>query len=36
MNAFTEHGIIMLAAVLKSETAIKVNVRITNTFVLMR
>ena len=36
MNAFTEHGIIMLAAVLKSETAIRVSVRITNTFVSMR
>ena len=36
MSAFTEHGIIMLAAVLKSETAIRVSVRITNTFVSMR
>ena len=36
MNAFTEHGIIMLASVLKSETAIKVSVQITNTFVAMR
>ncbi len=36
MNAFTEHGIIMLASVLRSETAIKVSVQITNTFVAMR
>ena len=34
--AFTEHGIIMLASVLKSETAIDVSIRITNTFVAMR
>ena len=36
MNAFTEHGIIMLAAVLKSKTAIMASVQITNTFVAMR
>ena len=36
MNAFTEHGIIMLAAVLKSKTAITASVQITNTFVAMR
>ena len=34
--AFTEHGIIMLASVLKSETAIDVSIRITNAFVAMR
>ena len=34
--AFTEHGIIMLASVLKSETAVDVSIRITNTFVAMR
>lgn len=36
MNAFTEHGIIMLASVLRSETAVKISVQITNTFVAMR
>ena len=36
MKAFTEHGIIMLASVLKSETAALVSVRITNAFVAMR
>ena len=34
--AFTEHGIIMLASVLKSDTAIDVSIKITNAFVLMR
>ena len=34
--AFTEHGILMLASVLKSETAIDVSIRITNAFVAMR
>jgi len=34
--AFTEQGIAMLSAVLKSETAIKVSVRIINAFVAMR
>jgi len=36
MNAFTEHGVIMLSAVLKSEVAVRTSVRITNTFVAMR
>ena len=35
-NAFTEHGIIMLASVLKSDVAVAASVRITNTFVSMR
>ena len=35
-NAFTEHGIIMLASVLKSEIAALVSIRITNAFVAMR
>lgn len=34
--AFTEHGVIMLASVLKSDTAIDVSIRITNAFVAMR
>lgn len=34
--AFTEHGIIMLASVLKSDMAIDVSIRITNAFVAMR
>ena len=34
--AFTEHGIIMLASVLKSATAIDASIRITNVFVAMR
>ena len=34
--AFTEHGIIMLASVLKSDIAIDVSIRITNAFVAMR
>ena len=34
--AFTEHGIIMLASVLKSNIAIDVSIRITNAFVAMR
>ena len=34
--AFTEHGIIMLASVLNSPIAVKVSVRITDTFVVMR
>ena len=34
--AFTEHGIIMLASVLKSETAIDASIRITRIFVSMR
>ena len=36
MTAFTEHGIIMLASVLKSGIAIEASIRITNTFVAMR
>lgn len=36
MSAFTEHGIIMLASVLKSDVAISASIRITNTFVTMR
>ena len=36
MTAFTEHGIVMLASVLKSEMAAMVSVRITNAFVVMR
>ena len=35
-NVFTEHGIIMLASVLKSEIAALVSIRITNAFVEMR
>ena len=34
--AFTEHGVIMLASVLKSETAAIVSIRITDAFVAMR
>ena len=34
--AFTEHGIIMLASVLKSDMAIEASIRITNAFVAMR
>ena len=34
--AFTEHGIVMLASLLKSKTASDVSVRIVNTFVAMR
>ena len=34
--AFTEHGVIMLASVLKSGVAVKASIRITNTFVAMR
>ena len=36
MTAFTEHGIIMLASVLRSEIAVEISVRITNAFVAMR
>ena len=36
MTAFTEHGIIMLASVLKSRVAIEASIRITNAFVAMR
>ena len=36
MTAFSEHGIIMLASVLKSGIAIEVSIRITHAFVAMR
>ena len=36
MTAFTEHGIVMLASVLKSGVAIQASIRITNAFVAMR
>ena len=36
MTAFTEHGIIMLASVLKSGIAIEASIRITHAFVAMR
>ena len=36
MRTFTEHGIIMLASVLKSDIATQVSVRITKAFVAMR
>ena len=36
MRAFTEHGIIMLASVLKSDVAALMSVRITRAFVAMR
>ena len=36
VKAFSEHGIIMVASVLKSEIATQVSVRITRTFVAMR
>ncbi len=36
MTAFTEHGVIMLSSVLKSDVAVQTSVRITNTFVAMR
>ena len=36
MCAFTEHGIIMLASVLKSDVAVEASIRITKTFVAMR
>ena len=35
-NAFTEHGIIMLASVLKSDVAVAASIRITEIFVAMR
>ena len=34
--AFTEHGIIMLASVLKSDVAVNASIQITNAFVAMR
>ena len=36
MTAFTEHGILMLASVLKSGVAVQASIRITNIFVAMR
>ncbi len=36
MCAFTGHGIIMLASVLKSDVAVEASIRITKTFVAMR
>ena len=36
MTAFTEHGILMLASVLKSDVAITASIRMTNAFVAMR
>ena len=36
MTAFIEHGILMLASVLKSGVAVQVSIRITNIFVAMR
>jgi hypothetical protein len=35
-RAFTEHGILMLSSVLRSETAIQVNIQIMRTFLKMR
>ncbi len=34
--AFTEHGIAMLASILKSDTAISMNIAIINTFIALR
>jgi len=34
--AFTEHGITMLASVLKSDTAIQVNINIVRAFILLK
>lgn len=34
--AFTEHGVTMLASVLRSETAIKMNIAIVRAFIAMR
>jgi len=34
--AFTEHGILMLSSVLKSERAVQVNIRIMRIFILMK
>ena len=36
MRAFTEHGIIMLASILKSDVATMASIRITRAFVAMR
>lgn len=35
-NAFTEHGILMLSSVLKSQHAVQVNIQIMRTFVRLR
>ncbi|HRO45764.1 ORF6N domain-containing protein [Agriterribacter sp.] len=35
-NAFTEHGVTMLASVLKSDTAVKINVAIVRAFIALR
>ncbi len=35
-HAFTEHGITMLASVLKSDTAIQVNINIVRAFILLK
>ena len=35
-NAFTEHGIVMLASLLKTDIAVAMSVRIVNAFVTMR
>jgi len=34
--AFTEHGVVMLSSVLRSETAIQVNIAVTRAFVTVR
>lgn len=34
--AFTEHGVVMLSSVLRSETAIQVNIAVTRAFVAVR
>ena len=34
--AFTEHGVTMLASVLKSDTAIQVNINIVRAFILLK
>ena len=34
--AFTEHGVVMLSAVLKSERAIEINIKVVNAFIEMR
>jgi hypothetical protein len=35
-NAFTEHGVTMLASVLKSDTAVKINLAIVRAFIALR
>lgn len=35
-NAFTEHGVAMLASVLKSERAVRISIHIINTFIRLR